>query len=160
MAGFAQSFKSALTDVDTSAKEPLGTIRRDLNNLYKYIQFGATRTTNVTGALVAGDVVCYVLGTTADLDLCTLADSANSAVGAGVCMASIAATGGPFFGWVQVKGAATLSTTVGGSAAAGDEITPNGASAKTLTLKNNYAEHNCGVLVDATNKVALINFPY
>ena len=158
MAGFAQAFAPALTDVDTSAKAVLGVIRRDANRMYKYVQFGATRTTNVSGALVAGDVVCYVIGTTADLDLCTLVDEANSAVGAGVVVAAIAATGGPFYGWIQIKGAATLSTTVGGSGAAGDAITTSGASAKAVTKRANENDQTVGVYVDATNKVALIDF--
>lgn len=153
------SFTTQLTDVDTTAQEPLGATRYDQNKVYKYVQFGATRTTNVTGTLVAGDAVCYVLGTTADLDLCTLVDSANSALGAGICPATIAPTGGPYFGWIQIRGVCTLSGTAEGSAAAGDELTSNGASAKFLTIKNADAELNCGVLVDATNKVALLNYP-
>jgi hypothetical protein len=160
MSSFKVTFKSQLTDVDTTAMEDLGAIRMDENGVHKYVQFGATRTTNVSGALVAGDVVCYVLGTTADLDLMTLVDEANTAVGAGVVEAAVAATGGPFYGWVKIKGTVTLSGTPAGSPAAGDELTPASASAKSLTKRATDNGQSVGVLVDATNFVMNCNFPY
>lgn len=160
MSAVKVGFKSQLTDVDTSAMEDLGCTRFEENKIYKYVQFGATRTTNVTSALVAGDVVCYVLGTTADLDLMTLVDEANSVVGAGVCLASVAATGGPFYGWIQIKGPVTLSAAVGGSGAAGDLCTTASASAKQVTKKTTASTQSVGVLIDATNNVIDADFPY
>src|SRR5215469_16560289 len=96
--GSPQGFVSALTDVDTVAKDQLGAIRYELNGTYKYVQFGASRTTNVTAALALGDCVCYVLSAgSADLNRQTLVDSANSTAGAGVVMGTVAATGGPYY---------------------------------------------------------------
>lgn len=161
--GFAQGWVSALTDIDTVARDQLGAIRRALNGFYKYVQFGATRAGNVTAALAAGDVVCYVVGTTADLDRLTLADSPNSAVGAGVVMAPIPNTGGPYFGWIMVCGTCQLNNALGGSAAAGNEVTSTGATAKTLTTKAAVTNISAGVAIDvsvAASPIVNINFPF
>ena len=37
MSGLKQSFVTKLTDIDTSAKEPLGTLRFEGNKVYKYV---------------------------------------------------------------------------------------------------------------------------
>lgn len=153
-------FVSAITDIDTTARDTPGSIRYDVNGVYKYVQFGATRTTNLTGALAAGDIACYVLGTTADLDLMTLADSANSAVGAGLVMAAVAATGGPFYGWLKVIGIGTLSGAPAGSPSAGDDLTNASASAKALTKVVTDAAPHVATLVDATNFVVQLHFSH
>lgn len=157
MASQKISFKSGLTDIDTTAMEDLGCTRYDEGHLYKYVQFGATRTTNVTASLAAGDIVCYVMGATADLDLMTLVDSPNSAVGAGVVQATVASTGGPYYGWVGIKGVFTMDQTIGGSPANGDALTVGPvttSSAKTLTKRGNVADGYCGVLVDNNTSTA------
>lgn len=164
LGGFPQGFISALTDVDTVARDMLGAIRREINGFYKYVQFGATRTTQVTASLAAGDVACYVLGTTVDLNKLTLVDSANSAVGAGVVMGVIPNTGGPYFGWIQVCGTTTLNQAIGGTTpAAGNEITTTGASAKTVTKRAAVTDMAIGVVIDlsisATPNVN-VNFPF
>ena len=158
MASQKISFKSGLNDVDTTAMEDLGCTRYDEGHLYKYVQFGATRTTNLTGALAAGDIACYVMGATADLDLMTLVDEPNSAVGAGVVMAAVSATGGPYYGWLGIKGVFTLDNAIGGSSpVAGDALTVGPvttASAKTLTKRGNVADGYCGVVVDVNVSAA------
>ena len=161
-------FVSALGDIDTYARDTLGSIRYDANGVSKYVQFGASRTGQVSAQLVVGDVVCYVVGTTADLDLLTLVDEPNSAVGAGVVWGyptdvtgttvKVATTGGPYYGWIKIKGTVTLSNAAGGSAAAGNALTTSSASAKTVTKRANEADQTVGVLVDATNFVAQIDF--
>ena len=166
MSSWKVSFKSQLTDIDTTAMEDLGCTRYDEAHLYKYVQFGATRTTNVTASLAAGDIVCYVMGATADLDLMTLVDSPNSAVGAGVVQATVAATGGPYFGWIGIKGVFTLDQTIGGSPATGDALTvgpETTASAKALTKRGNVEDGLVGLLVDnstSTAPVVTVDFPY
>lgn len=156
------AFVTSLTDIDTTARDQLGAIRADLNARYKYVQFGASRTTNVTASLAAGDIVCYVGLNTADLDKLTLVDSANSAVGAGMVLGTIAATGGPFFGWIQIQGVATLDQTMAGSPSAGDVLTTAAAAAKLMTKRVTDNAMECAVLVDnttATAPVVALRFP-
>lgn len=166
MSSWKVSFKSNLTDIDTTPMEDLGCTRYDEAHLFKYVQFGASRSTNLTAALAAGDVVCYVMGSTADLDLMTLVDEPNSAVGAGVVQAAVLATGGPYYGWIGIKGPFTLDQTIGGSPSTGDALTVGPvttASAKALTKRGNVADGYVGVLVDnSTSTAPVINadFPY
>jgi|SRR5215469_11639061 len=163
--GFAQGFISALTDVDTVARDLLGVIRRELNGFYKYVQFGASRTTNVTASMAAGDVACYVISAgSLDIDRLTLVDEPNSVLGAGVVMAAIPSTGGPYFGWLQVCGTTTLNQAIGGTTpAAGNEVTTTGASAKTVTKRAAVTDMAIGILVDnnvSATPVVNINFPF
>lgn len=166
-------FVSALTDLDTYARDQLGSIRYEASGVFKYVQFGSSRTGQVSAALVQGDAVCYVLGVTADLDLLTLVDEPNSAVGAGIVAApagasgvsgqsavTIPTSGGPWFGWIQVGGTVTLSAAPGGSPAAGAALTTTSASNKKLTATAAYTNQYVGVYIDATNFVANIDFPY
>lgn len=156
-------FVSALTDVDTSARDQLGAIRRELNGTYKYVQFGASRTTNVTASLAAGDVACYIVASTTDAGRLTLVDSANSILGAGVVMGTVASTGGPYYGWIQVGGVSTLNQAIGGSSpVAGNALTTTSASAKTLTKRAAATDQLCGVLFDngtSSTPVVSLTFP-
>jgi hypothetical protein len=108
-------------------------------------------------------VACYVVGTTADLDRLTLVDSPNSAIGAGVVMGSVPNTGGPWFGWIMVCGTCQLNNALGGSPAAGNEVTTTGAATKTLTVKAAVTNISAGVAVDVSvtaSPVVNINFPF
>lgn len=161
--GFSQGYVSQLSDVDTSARDMLGSIRRQLNGFYKYVQFGATRTGQVTGALNPGDVACYVIGTTADLDRLTLVDSPNSAIGAGVVMGVVPVTGGPYFGWIMVTGTCQLNNALGGAPAVGNEVTTTGATTRTMTTKAAVTNIGTGVAVDISvpaSPIVNINFPF
>lgn len=166
-------FVSAIGDIDTTIRDTLGSIRYDVNGVYKYVQFGASRTGQATAQLVVGDVVCYVIGTTSDLDLLTLVDEPNSAMGAGVVVGystdttgttvKVTTTGGPYYGWVKIEGVITLSAAAGGSAVAGDALTVGPvttASAKQVTKRGNVADGYVGVLVDATNFVIDAKFAH
>lgn len=97
---------------------------------YKFVKYAEG-----TGALdlAAGDVVYYVdvtgYGThtvTADAS-----DATGQAIGAGVAQAAVTADASYF--WIQIRGEATLSTALGGSAGDGDPLTAKGAADKALT---------------------------
>lgn len=119
----AQSWKSALTDLDSTPQELLGSIRESDNKTYKYVKFSGTT------ALVAGQFVCYVVSD----ETCTTVDSANSVLGAGVALASNATTGTPYYGWIQIRGVATLNSALT-AGAAGNALTPIGSSAGKLDV--------------------------
>ncbi len=135
--GFTQSFKAALGDVDTSPMEPLGTIRYERNGVYKYVKFSGTT------AVAIGDALCYVLS---DTSIQTV-DAANSAVGAGIAVA-VVASGTVQYGWIQIGGNCTLSTTTGG--AAGNALTNLGASNKVLKVVAAHTDPQVAILISAS----------
>ena len=140
-AGRPQGFTTALTDIDTAAQEFLGTIRFDYNATYKYVKFSGTT------AVAVGDFMCYVV---TDHTLGTV-DGANSALPAGVAMA-VHASGSVTYGWIQIRGVATLSTAPGGTLAAGSSLTNAGATAPALTVAAPTATAVAvGILVTATS---------
>lgn len=150
---------TALTDGRTAAP---GDIIWQGNKCYKFVIYAEG-----TGALdlAAGDVVYYVDDTgygshtvTADVS-----DASGQEIGAGVATAAVTADGTYF--WIQIKGAATLSTALGGSAGDGDPLTCVGAADKALTKA---AESDTAAVykpvvafaVDATAKEIICDFPF
>lgn len=97
---------------------------------YKFVKYD-----DGTGALdlVAGDVVYYVdaTGYSAHTVTADVSDASGAELGAGVAMAAVTVDGSYF--WVQTRGAATVSTALGGTAGDGDPLTCVGASDKALT---------------------------
>lgn len=145
--GSPQSFKSALTDNDSTAQETLGVIRYDENGVYKYVKFSGTT------ASVIGDFLCYVVSDTT----CKTADAANSVLPAGVCVGTVA-SGAVSYGWIKIEGIADLNVALD-SGSQGDALTNNGATAKTLKAIDAHAEPQCAVCVDATAKRVLLQCP-
>lgn len=120
-----------ITDVGTTALYKVGQIYWANNGkCYKYVKYAEG-----TGALdlVAGDVVYYVddSGYTASTVTADVSDSTGQEIGAGVAVAAVTVDASYF--WVQIKGAATVSTTIGGTPGDGDPLTCVGASDKALT---------------------------
>lgn len=160
--GQKQVFQTGLTDVKFNPTnvypEQLGTIRMENNKVYKYVAFSGTT------IVAVGDVVCYVVYASSHDG--TIVDSANTVEGAGVAQAAVpvgtAASGALAYatGWIQIQGIATVSTTVAGSAAAGDAVTTASASTSQLTKNAGAATQVVGTLRDATAKVIWANFPY
>lgn len=143
--GSPQSFKAQLSDVDSTAQDPLGQLRYDLNAVYKYVKFSGT------GAVAVGDYVCYVI---TDTNLQTV-DAANSIYGAGVACAIVPA-GAVAYGWIQIKGLCTLSTALV-SGSAGNVLTATGSNAKTLKVAAADTDQQSAVcIVAATPLVDLI----
>ena len=144
--GFAQSFKVAIGAVDTVQQEDLGVVRYTDNAVYKYVKFSGTTT------IAVGDALCYVI---TDLNLQTV-DKANSAVGAGI--ATVAVTSGTVqYGWIQIGGIATLSTTTGG--AVGNSLSNIGASAGAIIPIAAHTSPQVGVLVNASAPI-LVQLDY
>lgn len=161
--GFTQGFVSALTDVDTYARDLLGSIRRELNGIYKYVQFGSTVAAGPTAAIAAGSTVCYVLPAgNAQLQRMFLVDSANSALGAGIAQAAVPTGQGLQFGWIQIRGTATLGAALA-SGAVGNTITTSGAAAGNMKVAAAVTDTPAGVVVDLTTSTApvvMLSFPY
>jgi hypothetical protein len=145
----AQSWKSALTDVDSTAQETLGTIREDDNKRYKYVQFSGTT------AIDAGDFLCYL--TYASNALLQIVDGANggSLVGAGVALATVA-SGAVAFGWIQISGVAVLEEALAGSPSIGDALTHDGQAAGVLATVSDADSQTVAICVDATSKTVVL----
>ena len=153
MSGLKQTFVTKLTDVNTTAQEPLGSLRFEGNKVYKYVLFQNT-TATVAGA--AGSLVAYFAATgygnhrvVADL---TDADSAVFV--AGTTQAAITGTAGTaYYVWIQVKGAATLDTAVG-SGAAGSPFYLTSTD-KTAAIASAATQAIGGVSMNTTTGVVL-----
>jgi hypothetical protein len=160
MASLTISFKAALTDVFTpgtgAAAEALpqqvGTIREDLNAVYKYVEFTGTTT------IAVGDFLCYVLADDTDIPLYRV-DGANTALGAGVAMAAVA-SGTIQYGWIQIEGPATLSTALAGSPAAGDELTTNGETAPAVGKRTAANQQTVAIAANVAAKQVVLVCPH
>lgn len=139
-----------------------GDIYWDRGKCYKFVIYAEG-----TGTLdlAAGDVVYYVddTGYGASTVTADVSDATGQELGAGVAQAAVTADGSYF--WIQIKGAATVSTTIGGSAGDGDPLTCVGAADKALTKA---AESDTAAVykpvvayaVDATALEIICDFPF
>lgn len=146
--GSPQSFKAALTDNDSTAQELLGTIRYDENGVYKYVKFSGT------GAVAIGDFVCYVVSDVTNQTV----DAANSVLGAGVSMGTVAASA-VSYGWIKIAGLATLNVALD-AGNDGDALTNKDATAKTLRAIDATAEAQVAIAVDASAKIVALACPH
>lgn len=150
--------------VDSSAEFTPGTVGALWDGtafkVYKYVLYDEG-----TGALdlAAGDVVYYVddTGYGASTVTADASDATGAEIGAGVAVAAV--TDDASYFWIQIKGPATLSTTIGGAAGDGAPLTATGAADKALTLATEGAgtlTHVCAVAVDASAKEVICDFPF
>tara|TARA_R110000803_G_scaffold189865_1_gene252368 strand:- start:616 stop:1092 length:477 start_codon:yes stop_codon:yes gene_type:complete len=149
-----------LSAIDATAKFKLGTIAGDIGGngpqkSFRYIKYvaGAAAVAGVAGevAYYATVAVGDATGTVVTSDL-----SDSDSVGAGVLQASL--TDGTY-GWVQVKGPATLSIALT-AGADGDALTPTGAGDGTLDVNIATAANTdiCARALDASAKIIMCDF--
>ena len=145
-----------LTRVDTAPQFKLGAIGQDYQGyLYKYVQYesGAGPV-----AAVAGNVAYYYAasGTSAGSSTVVTSDLSDSAgLGAGVLQAVLA---DGEYGWIQIKGRATLTTALT-AGADGNALTAVGATDGTLDVSAAVTDAICAYAVDASAKIVLCDFP-
>lgn len=145
-----------LTLIDSSPMFKLGELaQQDDGKVYKYVKYEAA-TAAVAG--VAGEVAYYATvaigdatGTVVTSDL-----SDSDEVGAGVLQAAL--TDGSY-GWVQVKGVATLTIALT-AGADGDALTPTGATDGTLDVNVATAANTdiCARAIDASANIIMCDF--
>ncbi len=122
---------------------------------YKYVQYN---TAAGSVAAVAGNVAYYYApsGASAGATTVVTSDLSDSAgVGAGVLQAVIA---NGSYGWIQVRGAATITTALT-AGADGNALTPVGATDGTLDVSALVTDHHCAVAIDASAKIIMCTFP-
>jgi len=155
MAGFKQSFIQGLTERSTTQKDTLGDLRWEGNKCYKYIIYEAGT------AAVAGvaNEVCYYFEDSGHTDNKVTSDVSDCTgeIGAGVLQAALA---DGEYGWIQIKGNATLALALT-AGADGDSLTGTGAGDGTLDLATAVeTDHVCAVAEDASAKLIICDFPF
>ena len=120
--------------------------------LYKYVQYD---TGSAGAAAVAGEVAYYYTldGYKNNVVTSDLSDSIE--IGAGVLQAVM--TDGQF-GWVQIKGAATLTIALT-AGSDGSNLTPTGSADGTLDVTTASTDHICAIAGDISDKEIICTFP-
>ncbi len=121
--------------------------------VYKYIQYD---TGAGAVAAVAGNVAYYYTldGYKNNQVTSDLSDSVE--IGAGVLQAALA---DGEYGWVQIKGAATLTPALT-AGADGDPLTPTGATDGTLDVSAAVTDNVCAIAGDISDKEIICDFPF
>ena len=159
MPGLKQVFVTGLTERGKVEKDTLGDIRWEGNKVYKYIKFD-DGTVNADG--IAGEIAYYVLDTGYGANIVTsdLSDggTAGAVIGAGVLQAALKDLE---FGWIQIKGLATLTIALT-AGADGNALTPQGSADGTLDVVVTTVAlgHICAYITDVTDKEILCDFPF
>ena len=121
--------------------------------LYKYVQY---ETGSAGAAAVAGEACYYYTldGYKNNQVTSDLSDSVE--VGAGILQAVM--TDGQF-GWIQIKGAATMTIALT-AGADGDPLTPTGSADGTLDVSANVTDNVCAIAGDISDKEIICDFPF
>lgn len=144
-----------ISRIDTEQKFKLGSVFQDYDGkVYKYLQY-IEGTAAVDG--VAGEVAYYYEDSgpidgkvSSDVSDCT------GSVGAGVLQAIMS---NEEYGWLQIKGPATLSIALT-AGADGNALTGVGAGDGTLDVSGAVTDAVVAYAVDASAKIILCDFPY
>ena len=143
-----------VSDVTTDRQFVLGSIGQTFDGkLYKYIVYDAA---TAAAAGVAGEVAYYVAATGYAANAVTSDLSDSDKVGAGVIQATMADAS---YGWVQIKGQATLTIALT-AGADGNALTAVGAGDGTLDVSGAVTDAVVAYAGDASAKIILCDFPY
>lgn len=123
------------------------------NKVYKFVQY-SEQAAAVDG--VAGEVAYYVADTGYGASQVTSDLSASSEIGAGVLQAAMSDNE---YGWIQIKGGATLTIALT-AGADGDPLTPTGSADGTLDVSALVTDHVCAIAVDASANEIICDFPF
>lgn len=123
------------------------------NKVYKFVQYkeGAAATDGV-----AGEVAYYYTLDGYKLNQVTSDLSDSVEIGAGVLQAALSEDE---YGWVQIKGAATLTIALT-AGADGDPLTPTGAADGTLDVSAAVTDNVCAIAGDISDQEIICDFPF
>ena len=142
-----------LTDQSTTDLESVGTLRFVDGKLYKWVQY-KDGSAAVDG--VADEVAYYYTldGYKNNEVTSDLSDSVE--IGAGVLQANM---DNDVYGWIQIKGAATLALALT-AGADGDPLTPTGSADGTLDVSGAVTDNVCAIAGDISDKEVICDFPF
>lgn len=153
MSGLKSTYLTPLTEVSTTDKEGVGTLRCEKNKWYKWVNL---KNTTATVAAAAGTLVAYFAATgyLNNRVVVDLTDADSAVFAAGATLATITGTAGTdYYCWIQIKGHITLDTSVG-SGAAGSPFYLT-ATDKTAAIMSAATQSKAGVSMNATTGVCL-----
>ena len=146
-----------LTRADATALFTPGQIFTDADGkVYKYLLFN-----NGAGSVasVVGNVAYYYgvsgAGALVNINTCTMDVTDSIGIGAGVFQAVLA---DGEYGWLQVRGVATLTTALT-AGAEGNALTPIGTTDGTLDVSALVTDNICAYAMDISAKIVMCNFP-
>ena len=150
--GIGADVTAVYTTLDEGKTPALGdTFNGSDNKCYKFVQYkeGAAATDGV-----AGEVAYYYTldGYKNNQVTSDLSDSVE--IGAGVLQANMSEDE---YGWVQTKGAATLTIALT-AGADGDPLTPTGAADGTLDVSGAVTDNVCAIAGDASDNEIICDF--
>ena len=153
---FAPVLGIDITSVSDTAEFRLGqhgAVIGSPTKLYKYVQYD---TGSVGTAAVAGEACYYYTldGYKNNQVTSDLSDSVE--IGAGILQAIM--TDGQF-GWVQIKGPATMTIALS-AGADGDPLTATGAADGTLDVSADVTDIVVAIAGDASDKEIICDFPF
>lgn len=131
----------------------LGDIVWSQGKCYKFVKYD-TGAGSVAAA--AGNVAYYYTLDGYKLNTVTSDLSDSIEIGAGVLMGT---PGDGEYGWIQIKGAATVNTALT-AGADGDPLTPTGATDGTLDVSAAVTDHVCAYAGDISDKEIICDFPF
>lgn len=147
------NFSAVYTSLDEGNTPALGNVVWSGNKAYKFIQYieGTAATDGVTGEVA----YYYTLdGYKENQVTSDLSDSVE--IGAGVLQADLS---DQEYGWVQIKGPATLTIALT-AGADGDPLTPTGAADGTLNVSAAVTDNVCAIAGDISDKEIICDFVY
>lgn len=153
-------FKTQLTDIDTSARDVLGSLRWENEKLYRYVLLD-----NVSGvALVAGDPVAWKATPAAGMTLFTVTSKVSEAdaqpILAGFATTTITsaqAAAGVYI-WVQLTGAVTVPTAVASGVIGSGAMLSS--TDKTLTVATGVINAGCVLAsTSGANNIVIADVP-
>lgn len=139
------------TSLDEGKTPALGDIFSTGGKKYKFIVY-SEEAAAVDG--VAGEVAYYVSDSGYGASQVTSDLSASDEVGAGVLQAALS---DGEYGWIQIKGPATLSIALT-AGADGDPLTPTGAGDGTLDVTAAATSAVCAYAADASENEIICDF--
>ena len=142
---------TALTDGNTPA---LGDVFWGKGGkVYKFVQYkeGTAATDGVASEVAYYYTVDGYKNSQVSSDL-----SGSVEIGAGVLMAAMS---DDEYGWIQIKGPATLALALT-AGADGDPLTPTGSADGTLDVSAAVTDHVCAYAGDISDKEVICDFPF
>ena len=141
-------------ETSSASTHKLGQIGEDFDGkVYKWVQYD----TGAGGVAAAIGNVAYYYTLDGYKNVVVTSDLSDSVeIGAGVLQSAPADTE---YCWVQIKGAATM-TTAATAGADGDPLTPTGSSDGTLDVSGAVTDHVCAYAGDISDKEIVCDFPF
>ena len=151
---FAPVLGIDVTSVSDTAEFRLGqhgAVIGSPTKLYKYVQYD---TGSVGTAAVAGEACYYYTLDGYKLNQVSSDLSDSVEIGAGILQAVM--TDGQF-GWIQIKGPATMTIALT-AGADGDPLTPTGSADGTLDVSADVTDNVCAIAGDISDKEIICTF--